>query len=391
MQESEPIRVAIIRGGTSKGVYLHADVLPKDPAIRDKIILSIFGSPDPRQIDGLGGADPLTSKVAIIARSSRPDADVDYTFGYVGIDTAAVDYQGNCGNISQGVGPFAVDEGLVRVTEPITRVRIFNTNTQKIIEAEVPVRDGRALTEGDVVLHGVPGSGAGIVMNFVNSAGSKTGKLLPTGNVIDKIELNGGRRVRCSLVDAANPAVFVQAAEIGLNGTELPADTAADPQILAIMEEIRAKAAIMMRLAAALSTVSPAVPKVAFVAPPRTYPTITGKTVAASDCDLLARTKALAVMHKAYAVTGGICLSAAALIEGTVVNEVVSAHAKETGVVRIGHPSGVSSFAVAVTKKPSGEFDLTKSAVIGTARRIMDGYVYVPRRVFSGLDNYILN
>jgi len=383
MQESERIRVAIIRGGTSKGVYLHADDLPQAPEIRDKIILSIFGSPDPRQIDGLGGADPLTSKVALIARSKRPETDVDYTFGYVGIDKAAVDYQGNCGNISQGVGPFAIDEGIVPVTEPITRVRIFNTNTQKVIEAEVPVRGGRALTEGDVVIHGVPGSGAGIVMNFVNSAGSKTGKLLPTGNVIDEMELSGGRKVRCSLVDAANPAVFVQAAEIGLKGTELPADTATDPRILAIMEEIRAKAAVMMRLTDLPSTVSPAVPKMAFVAPPSSYTTITGKTVAASDCDFLARTKALAVMHKAYAVTGGICVSAAALIEGTVVNEVVSARAKETGVVRIGHPSGVSSFVVAVTKNRRGEFDLTKSALIGTARRIMDGYVYVPRRVLS--------
>ncbi len=383
MKESERIKVAIIRGGTSKGVYLLADDLPKDHAIRDKVILSIFGSPDPRQIDGLGGADPLTSKVAIIARSGRPDADVDYTFGYVGINEAAVDYQGNCGNISQGVGPFAIDEGLVHVREPITRVRIFNTNTQKLIEAEVPVRDGRALIEGDIVLHGVPGSGAGIVMNFVNSAGSRTGKLLPTGNVIDEMQLADGRKVRCSLVDAANPAVFVQASEIGMKGTELPADTATDPRILAIMEEIRVKAAIMMRLAATPGAVSPAVRKVAFVAPPRSYTTITGKAVGAGDCDLLARTKALAVMHKAYAVTGGICVSAAALVEGTVVNEVVSARAKETGVVRVGHPSGASSFVVAVTRKPSGEFDLTKSAVIGTARRIMDGHVYVPRRVFS--------
>ena len=383
MKESERIKVAIIRGGTSKGVYLLADDLPKDHAIRDKVILSIFGSPDPRQIDGLGGADPLTSKVAIIARSGRPDADVDYTFGYVGINEAAVDYQGNCGNISQGVGPFAIDEGLVHAREPITRVRIFNTNTQKLIEAEVPVRDGRALIEGDIVLHGVPGSGAGIVMNFLNSAGSRTGKLLPSGNVIDEMQLADGRKVRCSLVDAANPAVFVQASEIGMKGTELPADTATDPRILAIMEEIRVKAAIMMRLAATRGAVSPAVPKVAFVAPPRSYTTITGKAVGAADCDLLARTKALAVMHKAYAVTGGICVSAAALVEGTVVNEVVSARAKETGVVRIGHPSGASSFVVVVTRKPSGEFDLTKSAVIGTARRIMDGHVYVPRRVLS--------
>src|SRR5919109_2254464 len=160
MGTTEQIRAAIIRGGTSKGVYLLADDLPRDPSARDNVILSIFGSPDPRQINGLGGADPLTSKVAIIAPSKRADADVDYTFGYVGIEKAVVDYEGNCGNISQGVGPFAVDEGLVAVKEPVTRVRIFNTNTKKIIEAEVPVSGGKAITDGDFVLHGVPGSGA---------------------------------------------------------------------------------------------------------------------------------------------------------------------------------------------------------------------------------------
>jgi 2-methylaconitate cis-trans-isomerase PrpF len=149
------------------------------------------------------------------------------------------------------------------------------------------------------------------------------------------------------------------------------------------MEEIRVKAAIMMKLAATPAAVSPAVPKVAFVAAPRGYPTISGESISGADCDLLARTKALAVMHKAYAVTGGICVSAAALIEGTVVNEVLGPAARRTGIVRIGHPSGVSSYAVAVTKKPSGEFELTKSAVVGTARRIMDGYVYVPRSVFG--------
>jgi 2-methylaconitate cis-trans-isomerase PrpF len=383
MGDSERIRAAIIRGGTSKGVYLLADDLPRDTSTRDKVILSIFGSPDPRQINGLGGADPLTSKVAIISRSTRPDADVDYTFGYVGIEKGVVDYEGNCGNISQGVGPFAVDEGLVEVREPVTRVRIFNTNTRKIIEAEVPVSGGKAVTQGDFVLHGVPGTGAKIIMDFVNSGGSKTGKLLPTGNVIDRMELADGRTVRCSLVDAANPAVFVQAEEIGFNGTELPKDTASDPRILAIMEEIRVKAALMMKLAASANAVSPAVPKVAFVAPPRLYHTISGEAISESNHDLLARTKALAVMHKAYAVTGGICVSAAALIEGTVVNEVVGPAARQTGMVRIGHPSGVSSYAVAVAKKPSGEFELTKSAVVGTARRIMDGFVYVPRSVFD--------
>ena len=382
MREFERIRAAIIRGGTSKGVYLLASELPKDPAVRDQVILAIYGSPDPRQINGLGGADPLTSKVAIIARSARPDADVDYTFGYVGIDKAVVDYDGNCGNISQGVGPFAVDEGLVPVSEPITKVRIFNTNTKKVIEAAVPVRDGKALTEGDFLVNGVPGTGAKIALNFVNSGGSKTGKLLPTGNVVDKMELQDGRTIRVSLVDAANPAVFVQAAEIGFTGKELPKDTDANPKILEIMEEIRVKAALMMKIAPSPDKVSPAVPKVAFVAPPQEYVTSTGKTIHAADCDLLARTKALAVMHKAYAVTGGICVGAAALIEGTVVNEVVGPQAKTNGVVRVGHPSGVSDFVITVTKKPSGEFELTQSGVAGTSRRIMDGFVYVPRKVF---------
>jgi methylitaconate Delta-isomerase len=372
MEKRQRIRAAIIRGGTSKGVFLFDEDLPRDPVARDKVILTIFGSPDPRQINGLGGADPLTSKAAIIARSARADADVDYTVGYVGIDKANVDYQGNCGNISLAVGPFAVDEGLVPAVEPVTRVRIFNTNTKKILEAEVPVRDGRALVEGDFVVDGIPGSGARIVVNFVNSEGSKTGKLLPTGNVIDSIALDDARKVRCSLVDAAAPAVFVQAEEIGFTGAELPADTQANPRILATLEQIRSKAALLMKL-----DLSPAVPKVAMVAAPRAYQTSTGKTIGESDFDLLARTKSLAVLHKAYAVTGGICVSAAALIEGTVVHEIAGRRAGQSGVVRVGHPSGVSSFLVSVSRKPSGEFELTKSATAGTARRIMEGFVYL--------------
>lgn len=363
-------------------MFLLASDLPCDPAARDRVILSIFGSPDPRQIDGLGGADPLTSKCAIIARSARADADIDYTLGYVGINKGAVDYEGNCGNISQAVGPFAVDEGLVPVTEPITQVRIFNTNTNKLLVAEVPVSDGKALTEGEFSIHGVPGKAARIVVDFVNAAGSKTGKLLPTGNVVDEITISDGRRISVSLVDAAAPAVFVRAADVGLTGRESPDDTKRNPEIVSIMEEIRVQAAVMMKLAADTKSVSPAVPKVGIVAPPQTYQTISGETITASDCDLLARTLALGVMHKAYAVTGGICLSAAALIDGTVVNQVLSSHAKGSGTVRVGHPSGVSSFVVTVERTPSGQFELKKSAVAGTARRIMDGQVYVPRRVF---------
>jgi len=377
MHESRRIPAAVIRGGTSKGVFLFRKDLPEDPAERDRLILRIFGTPDPRQIDGLGGADPLTSKVAIIGPPSRPDADVDYTVGYVGIDKAVVDYQGNCGNISFAVGPFCVDEGLVPAAEPVTKVRIFNTNTRKILEAEVPVRNGRSISEGDFAIDGVPGTGARIVVNFVNAAGSKTGKLLPTGRVIDTMKLSDGREVRCSMVDVAAPAVFVKAADIGFLGTELPANTQTDPRILAVVEEIRRSAAVMMGLAESPETAGPAVPKVAFVAPAQQCPTISGSVVEAADCDFLARTKAFAALHKAYAVTGGLCVSAAALIEGTVVHEVCGPMARETGTVRVGHPSGVSRFLVSVGRNSSGEFELIRSATAGTARRLMDGFVYV--------------
>jgi 2-methylaconitate cis-trans-isomerase PrpF len=315
--------------------------------------------------------------VVIVAPSDRPEADVEYTVGYVGIDKAHIDYQGNCGNLSMAVGPFAVDEGMVPAIEPLTRVHLFNTNTNKIIEAEVPVVGGKAVSQGDFAIDGVPRPGARIVLNFTDAAGSKTGKLLPTGNVVDRIVLSGGRTVRCSLVDAAAPSVFVQAAEIGFEGTESPADAAADPGILRMMEEIRIQAAILMGLAADPASVSPAMPKIAFVSAPKPYRTIAGKNIEASECDLLARTKALTVMHKAYAITGGIALSAAASIEGTVVHDVVAA-ARDRGTIRVGHPSGVSTFIAEIVRKPSGGFELTKSAVAGNARRIMDGYVYVP-------------
>jgi 2-methylaconitate cis-trans-isomerase PrpF len=371
------IRAAILRGGTSKGVFLLDADLPRDPIARDRVILSIFGSPDPRQIDGLGGADPLTSKVAIIAKSGRTDADVDYTIGYVGIEKPYVDYEGNCGNILQAVGPFAVDEGLVPAIEPVTEVRIFNTNTRKRIVAEVTVCDGRAVTEGDQAIHGVPGSGARIVLNFLDAAGSKTGRLLPTGHVTDCIALESGRPVPVSLVDAAAPAVFVRAADVGLTACERPDEALRDPRIVAVMQEIRVKAALMMKLADDATRVSPAVPKVAIVGPPQDYQTMTGDRIAGDECDLVARTLALGVMHKAYAISGGICLSAAALIEGSIVNQVARLSAARGGIVRIGHPSGVSTFLVDVARTTEGEFELKKAAVAGTARRIMDGYVYV--------------
>ena len=377
------IPAVYMRGGTSKGVYLMARDLPDDPAIRDRVILDIYGSPDIRQINGIGGADPLTSKVALLAPSKRPGVDIDYTFGYVGIKEAVIDYEGNCGNISSGVGVYAIRQGLVEPVEPITKVVIFNTNTSKIIEAMIPVKDGDVVFDGDYAIAGVPGCGARIVMNFPNSAGSKTGRLLPTGNVQDTMLLRDGRSVQVSLVDAANPSVFVKATDIGLTGKELPADCDKNPGILEVMEEIRACAGVMMGLAATVEQIGPAVPKVAFVAPAQDYAASEGNLITKEAVDLVARTKAMAEMHKTYAVTGGICIATAAMIEGTVVNEVCASEAKRKGEVRIGHPSGVLEVFVDVKNSAGEGWALRQAGVCRTARPIMDGEVYVSRKAYQ--------
>lgn len=387
MREYERIRVTIIRGGTSKGLYLMDNELPQDPEERDRVILALYGSPDVRQVDGLGGADPLTSKVAIIKPSLREDADVDYTFGQVAIDRPLVDYNSNCGNISSGVGPFAVDEGLVQAVEPITKVRIYNTNTKKIIEAEVPVKNGKALTEGECVIPGVPGSGAKIMLNFLDSGGSKTGRLLPTGNTRDTIQLSDGSELVISIVDAANPAVFVKAGDIGLTGKESPVEVNNDPDILAKLEEIRCIAAEILGFVEDRSegtAKSPTVPKMVYVAEAGNYTTLQGNAVQASSISFLARTMSMQKMHKAYAVTGGICTSTAALIEGTVVHDVVRPEERGKGELFIGHPSGVMEFGIEVEDKEEGQIHLKKAAVARTSRRLMEGYAFVPSKVYWG-------
>lgn len=376
--DQERIRCAFIRGGTSRGAYLLSKDLPSDPLLRDQTILAIYGSPDPRQIDGLGGADSLTSKVAIIAPSTRPDADVDYTFGQVGINTTLVDYKGNCGNISSGVGPFAIDEGLVPVIEPVTRVRIYNTNTRKIIVADVQVRDGRALVDGDCAIDGVPGTGARIMLDFVDSGGAVTGKLLPTGNVLDRIDL-GGRSYEVSFVDAANPAVFVHAKELGLTGTELASEIDSNPALLEELEMIRSAGAEIIGLVQDRrdgTRLSPAVPKMAIVSEPTEYRSSKGELIAEESIDLTARIMSMQKAHKAYAVTGAIVTAAASRIPGTIVNRVARA-AGPDGFVRIGHPSGRLTLQIVVEERPEGYY-LARAALERTARRIMDGYVYVP-------------
>ena len=285
------IPTVLMRGGTSKGLFFHDNHLPKDPDARDRVILAAIGSPDHnrRQIDGIGGGVSTTSKVAIISPSQSPDYDVVYNFGQVSIDRPIVDFKGNCGNISSAVGPFAVDEGLVNAEEPITRVRIHQLNTDKLITAEVPVKDGRFDDEGDYAIAGVPGGYARIALRFADPGGALTGKLFPTGNRRDTIEIPGHGSIAITIIDAANPVVLVRAEEIGLIGTEID-EIDANSEIKMTLETIRCKAAVLIGLAASEKEAtqrSQAVPKIAFVAVPRDYSLPGGQTVAAQDIDLL--------------------------------------------------------------------------------------------------------
>ena len=380
------IPTVLMRGGTSKGLFFHDNHLPTDPATRSRVILAAFGSPDHnrRQIDGIGGGVSTTSKVAIISPSESPDYDVVYNFGQVSIDRPIVDFKGNCGNISSAVGPFAVDEGLVNAVEPITRVRIHQINTNKLIIAEVPVKDGRFADEGDYAIAGVPGTYARIALRFADPGGSLTGRLFPTGNRRDTIEIPGHGSIAITVIDAANPVVLVRAEEIGLIGTEID-EIDAGHEIKMTLEAIRCKAAVLIGLAASEKEAterSQAVPKVAFVSAPRPYTLPGGQTVAAQDIDLVARIMSMGTLHRSYAVSGGVCTVGAAMIPDTVVFDLLNADARRNDLLRIGHPGGVIDIGAVV--EIDGDRCVYKEAVIGrTARRLMEGYVLVPEGHFG--------
>ncbi|MHB8772874.1 MAG: PrpF domain-containing protein [Syntrophales bacterium] len=369
----------IMRGGTSKGIFLQEKHLPRDPALRDRIILAVFGSPDSRQIDGLGGADSLTSKLAIIAPSRGPDRDIDYTFGAVGIDRAFVDYSSNCGNISSAVGPYAVDAGLVKAVEPFTVVRILNTNTGKMIRAQVPVADGKFAPDGDYAIAGCPGTGARIELTFMDPGGAATGRLLPTGNIADEVLLDGGQRYRLTVVDAGNPTAFLRAEELGLRGDELPADFDRDTAARATLDAIRRKVGELMAI-----PVSQSIPKIAFVAPARDYRATTGETIAKESVSMLARVLAMGKMHKAFAITAAIPAAIAAVLPGSVVAGVLSGGTPRAAAdpIVIGHPAGTMDLKVEAHIRADGPF-IAGCTVARTARRIMDGRVTISRRVYE--------
>lgn len=365
------IPAVYMRGGTSKALVFREADLPADRGERDAIFLAAMGVPDPygRNLDGMGGGLSSLNKVCIVGPPSRADADVDYTFVQLTPDTSAVDYGGNCGNMSSAIGPFALEEGLVSPASVLNppqdeaAVVIHNTNTGKLIRARFPVEAGLLAPDGPFALDGVAGTAAPIRLEFLEPGGAKTGKLLPTGNAVDVIAISG-RNIEASLVDAANPCVFVRAADVGKTGAELPGELEADGEWLALMEAIRLAGASAMGLPHVAS-----IPKVAMLAAPADAALLSGETLAAEGHDIAVRMISVGQPHRAVPITGAVCLAVAARVPGTIAQALCTAPA---GPIRIGHASGTTTVDAAV----AGEH-AEYGAVYRTARRLMEGSVVV--------------
>jgi 2-methylaconitate cis-trans-isomerase PrpF len=370
------LRAVFMRGGTSKAVMFRRDDLPADPKDWDSIFLEVMGSPDPngRQLDGMGGGISSLSKICIIGRPSRPDADVDYTFAQIGVRDTFVDYGANCGNMSSAVGPFALDEGLVAAPPSgEAAIRIHNTNTSKIIVARFPVEHGSLADTGDTEIDGVAGKAAPIRLEFLEPGGARTGKLLPTGNAVDDLDVGGLGTVRASCVDAANPCVFVNASAVGKSGDELPDVLDSDAVFLQRMEDIRCAASVKMGIAPDIDQARrmTGIPKVAMVSGPRAGRTLSGRELATSDADIWVRMISVGQPHRATPITGAICLAVASRIPGSIPAELN----KSKGPTRIAHPSGVTLVDAGVSVSGPEEVKADYGAVYRTARRLFEGNV----------------
>lgn len=369
------LRAVFMRGGTSKAVMFRSEDLPSNRAAWDPIFREVMGSPDPngRQLDGMGGGISSLSKICVIGPPSRPDADVDYTFAQIGVRDSFVDYGANCGNMSSAVGPFALEEGLVKGPDSgEATVRIHNTNTSKIIVARFPVRGGTLDAGGDIEIDGVAGRAAPIRLEFLEPGGARTGRLLPTGSACDALEVDGIGRVQASCIDAANPCVFVAAETVGMAGDELPDVLDADAAFLQRMEAIRRAASVRMGIAKDLATAGKmtGIPKVAMVSGPRAGRTLSGRALAAEDADIWVRMISVGQPHRATPITGAICLAVATRIAGSIPAQLC----KASGPIRIAHPSGVTLVDAGVSQS-EGIAKADYGAVYRTARRLFEGNV----------------
>ena len=389
------IPATYMRGGTSKGVFFRLQDLPafaQAPGkARDALLVRVIGSPDPygKQTDGMGGATSSTSKVVIISPASVPGHDVDYLYGQVPVDGDFIDWSGNCGNLSSAVGPFAIANGFLdpaRIPrDGLCTVRIWQANIGKTIVAHVPVRAGEVQESGDFELDGVTFPAAEIALEFLDPAdeGEDGGAMFPTGQLVDELEVPGLGRVRATLINAGVPMVFVEAATLGYDGTELQPAINEDKAALAKLEAIRAAGAVRMGLIddVAQAAARPLTPKVAFVAPPKDYVASSGKPVHGADIDLLARAISMGKLHHAMMGTASVAIATAAAVPGTLVNAAAGGGTRD--VVRFGHPSGTLRVGADV-RQVDGQWVATKAVMSRSARVLMEGTVRVPLEQVAG-------
>lgn len=385
------IPATYIRGGTSKGVFFLLDELPQNAQVpgvaRDQLLLRVIGSPDPygKQIDGMGGATSSTSKTVIVSKSSKSDHDVDYLFGQVSIDKAFVDWSGNCGNLSAAVGGFAITKGLLDAEnvprDGVCCVRIWQANISKTIIAHVPVCNGEVQETGDFELDGVTFPAAEVVLEFIDPAdegeGDTGGSMFPTGNLVDELEVPGIGTLSVTMINAGIPTIFINASDIGYQGTELQEEVNSDNRALAMFESIRALGAVRMGLIKHVDEAAKRqhTPKVAFVTPPKDYVSSAGKQISAAEIDLLVRALSMGKLHHAMMGTAAVAIGTAAAIPGTLVN--LAAGGGNRTAVCFGHPSGTLRVGAEATEV-NGEWTVKKAIMSRSARVLMEGWVRVP-------------
>lgn len=374
-----PLNAVFMRGGTSKALVFHQRDLPSERARWAPIFLAAMGSPDPygRQLDGMGGGLTSLSKVCVVGPPTHAGADVDYTFAQVSVSQATVDYSGNCGNMSSAIGPFAVDEGLVAAPRDAEAcVRIHNTNTGKLIVARFPTRGGRAAVRGPLAIDGVAGTGAPIRLEFRDLSGAKTGRLLPTGSPMQVLALADGRSVRASLVDAANPCLFVDAGDLGCAGTEAPEEIEGNAELMSALETLRRIGSVAMGIAASPEQAAQirSIPFIGLVSRMQAHRVRGGNALGPADADLCVRMLSSGTPHRAIPITSALCVAVACRTPGTLPAMLSAAG---SGPIRIAHPSGV--VMVEADREPGGgDGDapaVRHASVYRTARRLFQGQV----------------
>lgn len=367
----------LMRGGTSKGLFVRRDDLPIQPdhELFEDFLLELYGSPDPLQIDGIGGSHSHTSKIMMVTESSRNDADINYTFGGVGVENPVIEWGGNCGNLTAAVGAFAILEGLVSAEEPITNVTLYNTNADGIIEQGVPVTDGKPDIYGDFHIDGVPGTGARVDTHFIDPAGGVLDAALPTGNAVDTITIDRSE-IDVTVVDVTNVVAYIRAGDIGLTGTELPDDLRDADGLMDRLERIRGAVCVELGLVDSPEDAEleyPIFPHLAIVSEPQSYDCSVDKRVEMTDIDITARVISMQDPHHAYAMTSGLCLGAAAKIPGSVPNEAI--RDPLTKWITLGHPKGTMSVG-SVVHTDDAQPDVERVSIGRTQRPIMWGSAY---------------